>query len=498
MKNLPPSANGARGVPGGKSGIGARTRAKTGNPTPAAGPTIHSVTSPLDLLLPYQRRWVEDDARWKIGLMARQVGKDFSSGGEGIRDCYTKELQGEKTTWLIAAPSERQALESFEKWKEWAEAFKVSIADYVEDRETPEALLKSATMTFPHGTRVIAVPGRPDTVRGFSANILLTEFAFFEDPDKTWRAILPSVTNQLRGGQKKVRLITTPNGQGNKFHELWVKNYQVQGAKWSCHRITIEDAVRDGLPVDIEELREAIGDPDGWAQEFLCDFLDTAAVLLPYDLLAAGENAMAQTSQPPEFWDVTPGNAEPIFLGIDFGRKKDLTVCWALTKVAGTYHLTREVFELSKTSTDRQLEMLRPRLRRCRRAAFDYTGPGTGLGDYLVKEFGEWDPGKDKFGKVELCTFTQEFKQDIFPKLRMAFDQRTLGIPAHRDIREDLHSVQRVVTPGGNVSYRAPHSPDGHADRCTALALALRAASTGGGGPFRYESATPTRRSRIV
>lgn len=491
--------SGGRQVALSKPGPSPSLPARKSEPAVAAGPSIHSVTSPLDLLLPYQRRWVDDETRWKIGLMSRQVGKDFSSGAEGIRDCYSAELKKEKTTWLIGAPSERQALESFEKWKEWAEAFKVSIADYVEDRETPEALLKSATMTFPHGTRVIAVPGRPDTVRGFSANLLLTEFAFFDDPDKTWRAVLPSITNPLRGGQKKVRLISTPNGQGNKFHDLWKKNFGIAGAKWSCHRVTIEDAIRDGLPVNMDELRDALDDPEGWQQEFLCEFMDTASVLLSYELLAAGENPLASLNQPPEFWEVTGNNAEPIFLGIDFGRKKDLTVCWALTKVAGAYHLTREVFELSKTSTDRQLEMLRPRLRRCRRAAFDYTGPGTGLGDLLVKEFGEWDPKADKFGKVELCTFTAEFKQDIFPKLRIAFDQRTLGIPAAREIREDLHSVQRMITPSGNISYKAPHTPDGHADRCTALALALRAASTGGGGPFRYEPAgTRKARTRIV
>jgi hypothetical protein len=68
--------------------------------------------------------------------------------------------------------------------------------------------------------------GRPDTVRGYSANVLLTEFAFFEDPAATWRAIVPAVTNPMRGGVKKVRLITTPNGIANKAHKIWEENYQ--------------------------------------------------------------------------------------------------------------------------------------------------------------------------------------------------------------------------------------------------------------------------------
>jgi hypothetical protein len=52
------------------------------------------------------------------------------------------------------------------------------------------------------GSRVIAVPGKPDTVRGYSANVVLTEFAFFENPDETWRAITPTVTNSRRDQKK--------------------------------------------------------------------------------------------------------------------------------------------------------------------------------------------------------------------------------------------------------------------------------------------------------
>lgn len=51
---------------------------------------------PARLLLPYQKRWVDDHARWKFGLMARQVGKDFASGFEGVMDCALAEADGQK------------------------------------------------------------------------------------------------------------------------------------------------------------------------------------------------------------------------------------------------------------------------------------------------------------------------------------------------------------------------------------------------------------------
>ncbi|HEV8542953.1 MAG TPA: hypothetical protein VGR78_11220 [Verrucomicrobiae bacterium] len=63
----------------------------------------------------------------------------------------------------------------------------------------------------------------------------------------------------------------------------------------------------------------------------------------------------------------------------------------------------------------------------------------------------------------------------MFPRLRASFENREIQIPSSRDIREDLHSLYSTVTNTGQVIYRAPCTPGGHADRATALALALRA-----------------------
>jgi phage FluMu gp28-like protein len=467
---------------------------------------------PFFKLLPYQRDWADDQSRWKFGLMSRQVGKDFAAGFEGIRDCLIHDRFKQKTDWLIAAPSERQSLESLEKWKRWAECLKVGLASYEEQRgDGAESLLQAAILRFQHGSRVIAVPGKPDTVRGFSANVVLTEFAFFEQPDETWRAILPSITNPLRGGVKKVRLITTPNGLGNKAHEIWLGNYAPAGRDsvephnagsqgstesrpteagpaWSCHLVDIHRAVQDGLPVNIEELRAALNDPEGWAQEFECQFLDIQTVLLPYDLIAACESSGATLAVPSDYW--RSARPLPLVMGLDFGRRHDLTVAWTLARMGDVWQ-TIEVLTLEKMPTDQQVEILRPRIRRCGRVCLDYTGPGVGLGDYLAKEFRACEPDRHRFGKIERCNFTNTLKVDIFSKLRMAFENRALRVPVSRDIREDLHSLTRVSTATGQISYRAQHSADGHADRCTALALALRA---GGDGPVRSSAESVPRR----
>jgi len=248
------------------------------------------------------------------------------------------------------------------------------------------------------------------------------------------------------------------------------------GPIWSCHFVNIYDAVWAGLPVQTGQLKAALDDPEGWAQEFECQFLDVQAVLLPYELITSCESLEATAAVLPDFWQTVP--PFPIFMGIDFGRRHDLTVAWSLAQL-GDVRQSVEVLEMERTSTPDQVERLRPRLRQARRVCLDYTGPGIGLGDYLAAEFGEWNPAQHKFGKIELCNFSNALKLEIFSKLRMAFEKRALRVPVSRLIREDLHSVNRVSSPAGQISYRAPQSADGHADRCAALALALRAAGEG-------------------
>lgn len=424
--------------------------------------------NPRDLLLPYQKRWAEDRSRFKIGCMARQTGKDFSSAEEIAEDM----ILTQSTTWMIAAPSERQSLESLDKVKDWLRAFDIAFSNNV--FEFDEANFKATVITLSNGSRCIAVPGRPDTVRGYSANLLLTEFAFFDDPDATWKAILPSITNPLRGGVKKVRIISTPNGKtgkGRRFFQILDENLfnPREGRKtvWSCHFVTLRNAIAEGLPVDYEELAEAINDPIAQAQEMDLEFLDGCFQLLASDLITQSESPLADSMQEDDYWEDTE---ESLVIGFDFGRSSDPSCAWSAA-VMGKVAYAREILTLRATSTPDQMDIMRPRMQAAKLIVIDYTGPGVGFGDYAVKKFGAYDPEHPKRGKVILCTFTQKFKRDIFPKLRSAMQSGRFAIPEQDAVlREDLASMQQIVK-NGDYSYQAPRTAEGHADRCTAAAL---------------------------
>lgn len=448
--------------------------------------TAQKIISPKDMLLPYQRKFVDDASRFKIGVFSRQTGKSVSTAEEAVEDCLTNP----GVTWVCMSAGERQALEWLSKARDWSECYDFVIENIAEDRDFAEALMKKAEIHYANSSRIISIPANPSTARGYSANVVLDEFDYHEDQDAIWRAIYPSITNPLAGSmldryralsegaatlsaKYKLRVVTTYNGK-RKAHELMGD----QTGTWSKHLVTIYDAVKQGLPVDVEELKAGLNNSEAWAQEFECVPMDSSNVLLPYDLIAMAESADAtEYNTIPE-----SSNGNPIFLGIDFGRQNDPTVSWMLEQI-GDILWTREVLVLEKMDSPQQQEVLGARIDVAQKVCFDYTGPGIGLGDYMAKEHGEWKPEGHEFGKVELCTFTPKFKRSIFPNLRRAFEApTTLRIPISRTIREDLHAMRQVVT-NGSYNYWAPHTREGHSDRCTAAALAVRAAGENDGLP---------------
>jgi len=409
--------------------------------------------TPLDILLPYQKKWVLDGSRFKIGMQARQTGKSFGSAAEVVID---SKLQ-DKNQWVILSTGERQALEWLKKAKMWVEALDYSIEGYEELRDSDEALLKQAEIVLPNGSSIIVVPANPRTVRGYDANLLLDEFAHQESPDAIWKAIYPSITNPLRG-KKKLRIISTPNGKDNKFYNLWAHN-----KSYSKHLVNIYDAIKQGLPLDPEELREALDDEEAWQQEYLCEFLASSTVLLPYELIEGCEDEASGTG----WWD--PAGTANHYIGIDIGRKRDLTVAWVLEDT-GTQLKTVEVIELTKTPFNRQQEILGDLIKKktVRGVEIDATGIGAMLAEELARLHGS---------KVNEFTFTNTSKGTICLRMQKAFESKKVRIPKNRTIREDLHSIQRLASSTGQVSFSATRNEDGHADRAMALALALEANS---------------------
>ena len=190
----------------------------------------------------------------------------------------------------------------------------------------------------------------------------------------------------------KLRVVSTPNGKGNKFYDLMTS---AETAGWSKHVVDIYQAVADGLPRDVEALRAALNDPDAWAQEYELQWLDEASAWLSYDLINAVEHERAGIPQ-----NYAGG---PCYVGVDIGRRHDLFVIWVLEEV-GDVLWTRELITRRGASFAEQDSLLDDVFRRYRvlRCCMDQTGMGEKPVEDARRRHGS--------GRVEGVLFTSSSK----------------------------------------------------------------------------------------
>ncbi len=476
--------------------------------------------TPDHILLPHQQRWVNDKSALKLWLAARQVGKSFALAMEAVTEALAVGPGSARCNNLILSSSERQSKEVMQKVFQHLRYLKVRSEDIIRaERETKEEV------SLPNGSRIISLPANPDTVRGFSGNVFLDEFAFHKDSREIWKAMYPTVTRGY-----KVRITSTPNGKQNMFYELWnltpLNPPLSKGGHggltldkgghegWSRHKTDIYDAVSEGLKVDIDALRQGIGDPDSWAQEFECRFVDEATAFITYEMITACEDEGATkeftpTLALPPQWGGDKDNPSlegrdkgrvthirDYYLGVDIGRKRDLTVFWLWEKV-GDVFWTRMVKEMRGATFSAQRDFLyglmdgtflnpssllpldKGRMGGViKRSCIDSSGIGAQLAEEAIEKFGS---------RIEAVTFTGPVKEDLAVTFRRKFEDRLVRLPLDREIREDIHSVKKSTTPAGNARFDAERTEQGHADRFWAGALGVHAGSSRA-VPVEYES----------
>ena len=359
-----------------------------------------------DILLPYQRAWVRDLSRYKVGLWSRQTGKSFATACEAVLDCMVRPGQ----LWVCMSAGERQAMEWLRKARQWSDAVELVISGYEEISDAADARRSKAEITYANGSRILAIPANPDTARGYSANLVLDEFASHEDSWGIWAAIYPSITSPM-SGTKRLRIVSTPKGLGNKFADIWAKP-----GLYSRHKVTIEDAVAAGLQVDIDELRAGVDDADIWAQEYICEFLDASGVLLPYEMIAGCvASADVFAALPPD---------APRYIGMDIGRARDLSVIVTAAEVGGLLYV-ESVRTLERMPFAEQLQELCSAARPAaiHRVCIDATGIGAMLAEEARRLCG---------GKVEPVQFTAASKGKMYQGMRRRFEEKTVRIPSSR------------------------------------------------------------------
>jgi len=439
--------------------------------------------NPKAIFLPYQGKWVLDNSRLKLMEKGRQIGLSWSTAYATVSRTA---LASARLDQWVSSRDDIQAKLFLEDCKLWSGILDIAARDLGEVAVDPDSKHSAYVLRFANERRIHSMSSNPDAQAGKRGGRVLDEFALHPDPRKLWSIAYPGIT---WGGSMEV--ISTHRGSQNFFNQL-VREARENGnpKKISLHRVTLEEALNDGflwklqqsLPTDDERqamteeeyfdwVKAGCADQESFLQEYMCQPADDDAAFLEYDLIASCEYPTAVD------WRKIEGR--DLYAGIDIGRKHDLTVLWIVERLGDVLY-TRHIETLKNMAKADQEAVLWPWINRCRRTCIDATGLGIGWADDAQRKFGSY--------AVEAVTFTPRIKESLAYPVRSRMEDRRLRIPYDQAIRSDLRSVTKQVSVGGNVRFTAERTPDGHADRFWALALAIEAA---GNAPvtFEYQSA---------
>lgn len=417
--------------------------------------------------LPYQLRWLNDNSKIKIWEKSRRIGATYVQSYEDVSDCVYKKIPA---VWFSSA-DESAAREYITYCEQWVKLFNVaakSLGEVIIDNDKD---IKALVIEFSNGRKIHALSSNPKGFRSKGGKVVLDEFAFHKNAMELWQAARPCITWGY-----PLRILSTHNGQ-NCLYYRFIDETLKGKLKWSHHKVPIQLAVAEGLVNKIygrettedernnwlEEQRKDCFDDYTWQQEYCCVAIDETSAFLPYELIASCEKD--NLIKPLE--DIKGD----LYVGIDIGRRKDLTVIWCLERFENI-KFTRKVKILENTPFNIQYEIISKILKhkKLRRCCIDSTGLGMQLAETAQQDFGKY--------KVEPVMFTSKSKEEMAYNLRINFEDKSVFIPAKHEIREDLHSIRKTTTKAGNIRFDAETSEvNGHADRFWGLALALIACS---------------------
>lgn len=194
----------------------------------------------------------------KILNTSRQVGKSTVTA---LLALFTAIFEKDALV-LILAPSERQAKELFRKVIAFARMFE-DLPETTEDNKT--------SIAFVNGSRIVALPGTPDTIRGFSGPrlVVIDEAAFTSD------ALYKAVRPMLAVNSGKLVLLSTPNGKLGFYFEAWENQ-----DGWEKYQVSADDVPRISRQF-LEEERIALGDTI-FLREYYNEFVDVEGAVFSY------------------------------------------------------------------------------------------------------------------------------------------------------------------------------------------------------------------------
>jgi hypothetical protein len=166
---------------------------------------------------------------------------------------------------LLVSPSLRQSGELFRKVTELIALLPIKPRMQEENR---------LSIKFHNGSRIVSLPGKEETIRGFSGAALIIEDEASRVDDNLYRAVRPMLA--VSGG--RLVLMSTPFGKRGHYFEAWDS-----GKEWERQEIPASMCSRIS-PEFLAQEREALG--EWWyEQEYNCKFMESTDSVFSHEVI---------------------------------------------------------------------------------------------------------------------------------------------------------------------------------------------------------------------
>lgn len=459
------------------------------------------------VLLPYQRRWIADDAQLKIAEKSRRTGLTWAEAADAALNGSLAAGEGGSDTFYVGTTKD-MAREFIDACAMWAKAYGLAASDTGEEvLNDDDKDILVYVINFSSGFKIKALSSNPSNLRGMQGNVIIDEAGFQKDLAAVLKAALA-----LTMWGAKVRLISTHNGIENLFNTL-IQDSRAGKKRYSVHRVDIETAINEGLYRRICQVKKdtwSAEKEDEWLanllsdtateedarEEYYCEPKNGGGTYLPRSIReraargpgpvlrftgTAAFNAtpegiraremqewLEQTIQPE--LDKLPQNLRHC-LGEDFARSGHLTVYAPMTVNDDTTRTVPFLVELANVPYKQQEQALFyicDRLPRRDGIQLDGRGNGNWLAEQAAERYGD---------EVVVVMPSVGHYRENMPRFKSAFEDDELILPKHEDVISDLGQIVILRgTPG--IDDRENTGSDGHkrhGDSAYAIFLAFLA-----------------------
>lgn len=480
---------------------------------------------PDELLLQYQREWIEDNSQIKIAEKSRRTGLTWAEAADGVLSSSASKSALGCNSYYVGSNKE-MAIEYIDACAMWAKSFNKAASEIEEEifKDEDKDIL-TFNIRFNSGFKIQALSSRPTNLRGRQGNVTIDEAAFHEKLAEVLKAALA-----LTMWGSKVRIISTHNGWENLFNVL-IQDSRAGRKRYSVHRITLDDACAMGLykricqvtgqvwtqQLEDEWKANLLSDtatPEDAQEEYYCVPKQGGGAYLSRALIesrmvdaqvirySATEefNKWPEHLREAEIRDWCEQNLLPLLslldkdctsaFGEDFGRSGDLTV---IAPMLTNMQLKRTVpfmVELRNMPFKQQEQILFyvvDRLPRLRGGALDARGNGQYLAEQASYRYGS--------SCSEEVMLSQSWYLENMPRMKAGFEDDLIQLPRDQDVLNDLRAIQVIKgipkIPDGKTASK---SGQRHGDAAVAICLAWYA-SCSDAAPIEFTPA-PDKASR--